>query len=479
VSEKKTGAVILTGDKTFPLIDFDRIEPLPKPIRGKKQVLLNPRGSDKYTREHLANLIESIQIDGLQQPPIVRVNTEQGKVVRVQLLGGNGRWHAIKFLIDEDAWVYDDKLPRKDSYRKGEIVVFRGMLAEVIRGGSAPVIRSSDFEQDVPAVELLPTVKAAKKYGKIPCKAAYDIDDWQAMRLSFSENNKRRDLTVAEEIDLVEYYLAEGFSQEEICTLIDKKATWVSHTANFRKALPKDALEALLAGNMVRDVATKFLSYPEDVRDKLFAATYQVARAKNEKKLAEVEDEQYIAEDMAADFAAVAHQAISVGDTKAAAKAVKESEAAEKAAKLAKQRKEQAKKNVGKITQSDLVEGAQAIGVRTKKPKPLTRHQIQGFVELCTKYIKEGVVDPFCGETVPTTSLKLVRAVAEAILTGESDPLVSIRDLHVALGKWSLLKKLDEIDGPSDDVLDVIDEDLEDLDYDGYEESEEFMAEYR
>jgi hypothetical protein len=103
-------------------------------------------------------------------------------------------------------------------------------------------------------------------------------------------------------------------------------------------------------------------------------------------------------------------------------------------------------------------------------------------VDLCNKYLNEGVIDPDCKEQVPRTSLMLVRDVAEAILTGDVDPLVPIRQLHMALGKWTLAESLEDIEGPSDDELDDINDEFGDEydDYDGDDARAEadFIAEF-
>lgn len=483
-------------EETYPLIPFEDIELLDAPKAGEKRVLLNPRGldgTDKYTREQLASLIRSIQIDGLQQPLITRIITENNRVKSTQLLAGNGRRWSIFYLREDDAPVYDDKKAKKSRYSKGEWVIWHGQLCIVLSAQKQQyTIKSDKGEQHiVPIGELLPTVSARKKYAKVPCKVHHDIDDWHAMRLSFDENDKRRDLTIAEEIALVEYYLTEGFSQREIKDLINQSETWVSQTATFRTALPEGAFEKLLKGEMMRHGAVNLLSFKEkEVRQEVFNAAIEDEKRETEAELAVVEDAVIEASDAEQIAVTEVKEAKKTKDTKRQKRAEREVKTAQKATKQARKKKDRIKKNSGKITQGNIERGATKVGAKTRKGKMLSRQQLIEFSETLEKYIKAGgITDPLVEEEIPTTTLRFAKAMADGILNGETDPLVPIRDIHLEFSKkWqkkvTSKEQLDDISEPTDEDLENFEDGLVDQgddyrdDYDEYHDDQEFLDQY-
>jgi ParB-like chromosome segregation protein Spo0J len=471
-SQTSSTKTVVTGEETFLLVPVEDITILPPPKKGEKQALFNARaagGEDKYTPEALAPLRESIQIDGLHQPVIVRVRTEESRgkksVISTELLGGHGRLFSIKQLREMNAWVYDDQQPKKSRYSKGATVICEGALATVAgtRKGKVSVkFNNSGEVQEVPANELLPTVPARKKYDKIPCRASYDITDVQAMRFSCSENSKRRELTAAEELQTCEYLLSEGFTKKQISELIGQKEYWINQTLGYRK-LPAEALGELLSGKMSRNAANILLGYSAEDRSAVMQAAKEAEAKESEGKVATAESEQFAAEDNASIEEELAENAQKSGDETSAQRHQREADKQKRAAKTSKAKKQRAKKGQGTIAPRHLDQGAKDLGIDRRVKNMLTHAEMERLLaDIEEKVEEEQVFDEKCGEKVERSVLELVGEVVRCVLNGDMDPVSPIRNLFVSHGKWEIGGKqtgdMDELQGPTDDALSHVDE---------------------
>lgn len=488
MAKDKTRKTLLTGDDAYLAVEYDKIELLAPPKPGKKTVLFNPRGMDgteKYTRTLLKTLTRSIQIDGLQQPLIARVLTDKKQIRSIELLAGNGRYHCIGFLIKDNAPVFDDRAPKKDRYQKGEMVIYQGQLCKVTSNSKGYSLEGEfDNFTDVVVSDIYPTVPATKKYAKVPCKVAYDIDDWHAMRLSWDENDKRRDLETAEEVALVEYYLAEGFTQDQIVRLIDQNPTWVSQSATFRHKLPASAFKKLMDGDITRHVAVNLLSYPEADREKIFNAAVEAEKVERKEAMEAAEDLKIEAEDAMEIAKSVLQDAKKEGDDKLQKRAEKELGAAKKTELASKKKAEQVKADAGKIDQGHLQRGAVKVGAKTRKAKPLDRQQLLDLKDNIDKMLSSGksIFEPECGEEVQPAALRLVAATINAICTGNHDPLEPIRAVfsQYGKGKWkTLAKKYAKDESPSKVKINTfVADDADEDEFDEDAAEQEFLKEY-
>lgn len=191
VKTQKTSLVI-DGEGKFLLIPIDLIELAERPDEGEesKRLFFNPRSMDSFDTAEMTRLRESIRLDGLQQPPVVRVFTKDGdkdgEILKIELIAGERRFRSMTKLFEDDEQCYDE-----------------------------------DTKQMVSGRAL---------YAKLPCKVIYNIDDQQALRIAFKENNEHKSLTIKEEVALVERLSLMGMKQDQISELLQTNVTWISQT---------------------------------------------------------------------------------------------------------------------------------------------------------------------------------------------------------------------------------------------------------
>lgn len=401
VATKAKGQIKITGEGRYPLVPLLSIKLVERPAKGEEssKVFYNPRDLDSFTPQEMEELCTSIQEDGLQQPPIVRVFTEgekkDGKITRIELVAGERRFRSIMKLYEQNAPCYDDETGDK--------------------------------------------ISARKLYEHLPCKVLYNIDDWKALRVAFLENNEHRKLTTQEEISLVERLMKMGMRQDEISEKLKTNVTWVSQTGNFRTELPPAAFEKLVSGKLSRHVAVKILSYKPEDRAALFAHTVKAEKEDTERRLGELDDEIAQAEDLEDIEANKAQKAIKSGNGTAAKRHTKKAAAAGKKAAAAAERKGRVVEETGTIRQGHLSKGGMMAGVAPKKAQMLNRVSLeQFFIDLPEIWLTNGKIDVVTKQKMPPDVLEVMVATAKAIHKGESDPGKVVRTIMVERGKWSL-----------------------------------------
>lgn len=398
---KATQGLKIIGDGKYPLVPLFSIQLAERPEEGMEssKLFYNPRSIESFDSEAMNNLRESIQQDGLQQPPIVRVVTadgkKTGKITLIQLIAGERRYRSIYKLYEDDAECYDE-----DS---GKMVA------------------------------------ASTLYENIPCKVLYNIDDQTALRIAFKENNEHKSLSISEEIALVERLTVMGMKQEEISDLLGTNVTWVSQTANFRSELPEGAFDKLMDGKLSRHVAVQILSFRPSDRERLYNEAVAAEEEEREKALADCQSEIEMAEDEEDIALSNQDKAARKNDVAAGKKAKKNVNAATKKIQKAKEKKGKIAENSGVIKQGHISKGSQKAGVAPKKAKMLPRSAIEQFyVDLLTAWLRTEKADPHLGCIVPVDVIKVMRMTTLAILSGQHDPMAVIRNYMVEEGEWTI-----------------------------------------
>lgn len=412
----------------YPLVDLLSIQIVERPDdEDVKQIFYNPRSLESFTPHEMDELKTSIRNNGLQTPLIVRVTTDDktktGKVVLTELIAGERRIRALRSLYSENALCYSD-----------------------------------EFDKEVPAKEL---------YAQVPCKIHYNISDEKALGLAYLENKVRKDLSLKEEIHLVERLIASGRTVKEVADILETNITLVSQLSNFRNQLPKQAFAKLLDGQLSKHVAVKILSYKPEDRQALYEAsveaeeeTYQEINKNLQNKLEELEDLQ----DMHDTSAKMALLDENEDDVK---RHEKKKAATEKQASIIKEKIKKHKQEKGTIRQSSLYQGAQKINVTPKKGVILPRLDIhQFYVKLPTNWLRSGKVDPVSGKAVPPDILEVIAETTKSILGGETDPMNVVHRIMVARGQWEAEEDMNleppVFDADREEAAEqVFDEDLE------------------
>lgn len=405
---ESNGQSIIIGSGPYQLIPIDRIQIIERPTEGEEtdQLLFNPRSLESFDPESMSELRDSIKQRGLLHPITVRVRTEDEEVISIELIAGERRFRSIKMLVEANEEVFD-----------------------------------KDTREMVPATEL---------YQHLPCCPHYDISDEEAFSLMCEENGKTKPLTVREEILLVERLLSRGLKQDAIAKLIGEQGSWVSHTRNFERVLPKEAFEMLLEGKMTRNVAVNLISYPEDKRNDVFQSAKAAEEKARQKKLDAAQSEHD-----AADDAEILHQsdlerAEEEGDQAKVDKAAKAAKSARAKKEQAAKKKEKIEKNAGNITQGDLAAGARNAQISPKKAKQLSKTDlVQLIVDPLDEHINEGEYEADSGETVPEDILTIIRTTVACVAEGVRDPKQIIERAMRASGRW--MDEDDEIDELEDD----------------------------
>jgi ParB-like chromosome segregation protein Spo0J len=412
-----TVGVRIEGDGQFRLVPLQAIKIVerPEPGREKDVLFFNCRSLDSFTQEKMHALYESIRMEGLIQPIVVRAITknpanDDSPVISVQLIAGERRFRCIDLLYKNNPLCFD---------RKRKI--------------------------EVPAREL---------YQFVACNVLYNITDEEAVRINFLENNEHQSLTVKEEIELVERLILRGLNQQDIVKLLSTNATWVSQTRNFRKELPQEAFEKLVSGHLTRHVAVKLLSYKKEDRQAAYEGAVEQEKIERAKVVERLEDEIALASDEADMTATMVSIAEEQGDDATAKRLAKKKESAEGRAKKAKDKKDRVVQDAGTIRQSHLTVGGLKRGVTPKKATCLTKGQIEQFYkELLKEWIENGKQDPVTKNLIPNDVLEVMRATAIAILKGVYDPCRVARQIMVDRFEWELPEGYEE--KPLDPLTDV------------------------
>lgn len=398
--KSRNNTITITGNGRYPLVPLSSIQIAERPEVGQEssKLFFNPRNLDSFTPERMKALMSSIQADGLQQPPIVRVYTYDGKksgeIKSVELVAGERRLRSLLQLYKANPECYDDQ--------SGEMV---------------------------PAKQL---------YEFVPCKVFYNIEDEHALRLAFLENNEHQSLSTKEEIELVERLRARGLVQEQIVKILNTNITWVSQTSNFRTELPSEAFEKLLAGKLARNVACQLLSFKPEDREAAYSTAVKVEEEERTAELEGLQSQQEIAEDDEDLAAHAKRKAVSHGNLKEAKSQEKRQVTASKKLAAVKSQKTAIEAKAGVIRQGHIEKGAYKAKVAPKKGSILSPAMLhECYIETTRDWLEEGRRDSVTNEFIPPEGVEVLRATAKAILSGETDPEKVIRYVMFKRGEWA------------------------------------------
>lgn len=459
---KKSGINIRKSGK-YSLVLLDDITIVERPAIGEEssKLFYNPRDLESFTPEEMAKLEYSIRVDGLRQPPEVRAISEHGNVVRVELMSGERRVRSCTKIRDEDLPCFDAEAPKPKRFSKDAVVVYKGRFGTVVShsGASVSVTFNDDIGRETKECdysEVYPTVSGAKHYNDVWCLVHFDCSDERAIRLAFTENDNSLPLNVKEEINLVERLVRtvkpDGslLSQDEIAEILGSNITWVSQTLSFRNSLPKEVFDKLVKGEIVRNVAVCFLSYPQEDRSTLFKS----AAVEEQKETAEKIKTNRIAKETSEDeeelHLATAKKAEQAGNTKLAEKARRKAGTAKNRAEKAAERLNRATSESGHIKQGHIKRGAAAANLSPRKAKSLDKDEIDAiFIRGMQKYVIGGEIDPETGNEIPTDLAEIVKHTALAIVNGSHDPIAPIRNYMRESGQWEQSEFDTETSAPS------------------------------
>lgn len=478
VASAKSGAksgIQITGNGKFPVVPVSSIEIVERPNAGEEHLKLyfNPRDISSFTPESMSQLRRSIRTDGLQTPPIVRATTENKQVVKVELIAGERRMRSVQHIIEHNLPCFDEDCKRPQKYKVDQVVVCKGHFAKVVSHDEQVTVQILDDDNNLTSEhrefsveDVYPTVDGSVLYANIPCRVYYDISDARALRLAFTENDKAKSLSTREEIVLVERLGRRNLKVAEIAELLGTNETWVSQTANFRTALPEEALEKLLDGSMKRHVAVNIMGYKNSDRQKAFEFAVEVERQESAEKIAAADNEAIKAEDEEILALADQKKAKKAGDTKGANKAARVAASAAAKVEKARDKKERAQSESGQIKTGHIQKGAAQAGLTPKKAKMLPKDEIEErYISALEGLLDGETVDPICGEEIPADLVAMVRLTAAGIINGTLDPLSIIRQYMVDQERWSVKDQDDSLDDEEDDEEEE-DEDIEDFDPD-------------
>lgn len=461
-ADKKGIAIQEAGDNKWKLRPAD-ITIVERPKEGEKdKIFYNARGVPSLQDDGMVELRTSIQVDGLKVDPWVWAVTDKHKTTtQVLLIAGECRLRNILYIIDNDLPCFDPKAPKLSDYKDGSWVVHKGQLAEVTKhDGDKLVLAYQDGTTgEAAAKDCKPTRPGSKVYEWIECLIHWDITEEEALRLSCIENKQRRNLTIREEIELVERLERQGFKQEEIKFLTGQKnITWISQTANFRKDLPPEAFDKLINDLMTRNVAVTIMSYDEEHRQAIFEAADDHAADEHRQEMLDLRLEQEQHEDEEDQAKSEAAKALAEGDLEAAAKAEKRAKAAANKAKKTGSKRAKTAKQAGHVSQGHVSTAAKALGIKPRKAKMLSKPDVEeSWIDKPKQWEKDGEIDPVCEKRYPTDLLRLTASIAQAICDGSHNPGKVIRDFLIEKGKWEVVNAEAEVDEPTavpDDDLD-------------------------
>lgn len=447
-SAKSSGGVKVSAADQYSLVPVDSIVIVPKPQdENDDRLFYNPRGDDHFSPEKLLSLSYSIRLDGLMEPLVGRpvyTNTKNQKLDFVELIAGERRTRAIReIIVANDLPCFDEGAEKPKTFKSGAIVLHKSRFGKVVKQTSdiVSILFEANLGQpeetlDCGYKDVYPTASGKKLYQMVPIKLVPNCSDERAVRLNWVENGEGEPLDTKDEIFRIER-LSKRFDQREIANLLGTNVTFVSQTACFRQQLPPEAFQYLMSGRMARHLAVKMLSYAKDDRQRYFD-TMKAIEA--EESAAEIEDHKRKQADLedAADLTAdSAVKAAASGDAEKAQRLARKAKSLEAKAAKEKARRERAESEQGTIKQGHAQRAAAAANVAPRRAKVLPPEQIKDkFVQEMLRYGTEKLIDPVTGQTVPCDYACIVRRTAMAILNGEYDPLVPIRDYMIDNGNW-------------------------------------------
>jgi ParB-like chromosome segregation protein Spo0J len=447
-------------------IRFDDVKIVDRPEDPKSRVFFNSRQPKSFTLESLIPLMMTIRRDGLLQNVVVREN--EGVI---ELIAGERRIRSISLLREKDVACLNSNGNVPSKWRKNTIVLHKRNFCKVVQQRGDDVTLELLNEDDeptgemivAPASKLKPTLPATKRYSHVVCNIIPNCSDEMALAINMAENRESQPLTIEEEIAVVERLIGMGLKQDDIKDMLGTNITWVSQTASFRRELPPEAFDKLMAGGMRRNLAVGLMGYAKADRPKLYKQMVVEEQNNTAAKIRKHQLEQDAAEDEAEILTDAAERAET---DKEKAQAKKKAAAAKKKADAAKKKKEQAEEEAGQLKQGDLEAAAVKTGTQPKKLKILSRKQIEDMVERLDQMIKsDDTFDPLCEKKVTSGELMLVRETLSGVLIGVTDPLAMVRTVKVSLGKWDIPDHA-EADEDEEVVYDEDEEYASDPDFD-------------
>lgn len=393
---KAVGIKVLGGaDNKYPEVPLMDIHVVERPEEGheEEQLFYNARDLESMDSETMRDLRDSIAESGLHTPLIVRAitgdKTDDGTIVHIDLVAGERRLRSLLKLYEDNTVVYD----WRTKTRKG----------------------------------------AQEVWTHVPCEVWYNIPDEEALSLSWVENFIRQNLSIREEINLVERLIRRGLKQEEIAVRLKTNVTWVSQTYNFRNELPNEGFERLLDGRMSRHVAVKILEYHLGDRPNLVKKMIEIEQQDSE---AAAKRAERLVEDAEDD-----EDVIKAAAKKAPQKPQFKKKLATAARKIveAKARRLKVEDEAGTCRQSHVQRAAVAVGASTRTAKVLTKMMIQQFhIDVPTKWIETNKIDPLVHKPYPHDKLLTIAETARAVLSGDIDTGAIVRRVLVKTGEWKL-----------------------------------------
>lgn len=396
----RTPHIKITGNGQYPLVPLAAITISERPESGQESEVLfyNPRSIESFTADEMQALMTSIKEDGLQQPPIVRVTTQDGKksgsIKSVELVAGERRLRSIMKLVESNEDCYDDTVNKM-----------------------------------VPARQL---------FEQLPCKVIYNIGDDQALKIAFLENGQHQPLSTKEEVELVERLLKRDMNLDDISKMLNTNITWVSQTSNFRAELPTVAFDKLINGQLSRNVAVQILSYKPEDRQTAFDKAIAVEAEETTISLKELQETREVAQDNEMLAARAKQKAENSGDFAQVKLEERKQRNFGKVVKAATEKKSKVMAEAGVIRQSHLIKGAKKAKVAPKKAKALVPAMIhECFVELPSTWIEDGHRDSVTDELVPNDVLEIMVHVGRSILRGITDTEKVLREILIRQGIWN------------------------------------------
>lgn len=392
---KQVISVLGGTDSQYPLVPLLNIHVVERPEEGQEanQLFFNPRDLDSMDSEQMSSLRNSIAESGLHTPLIVRAITDEDKIVHIDLVAGERRFRSLLKLYEENGLVYDWRTKSKK-----------------------------------PAQQV---------WSHVPCEVWYDISDEEALSLAWIENFERQNLSIQEEINLVERLIRRGLRQEEIAERLKTNVTWVSQTHAFRKELPAEAFARLLDGRLSRHVAVQLLSYHKGDRERLF---WEAVRIEQQESAVATKKTRRALEDAEDEEETIKANVKSGGGKPAKALQLKKKLAtAARRVGDAKAKQDKVMADAGTIRQGHLQRAAVATAVAPCTAKVLTKSMIQQFlIDTPSKWDEIKKVDPIVKKPYPADKLKTIIRTAEAVLSGNIDTGAIVRKVMVESGEWTM-----------------------------------------
>lgn len=386
---------------TLYLVPFDLIE-IPEKEDGLKDYgFENPR---KYTEQGQNDLIDSelaevlredIANKGLMVPMICRWVDEENKI---QLVGGERRYRALSYLIENNVLVKD--------------------CSQLIKGKGG----NKEYAWK----------NASQVYSHVPCQIFYTENDFEALAYSYSENACRKNFNEGHEIALLLELKKYKAPEDKILCVLQKNKHWLRSTEELVKKLDPSTLNDLLEGRINLLAASKLAEIDNvEERTMIREKANQISEEKN--KVRNDRDEKRI--ERASRQKEIASVEVKVANAQGDQEEIKEAnstleKANAKVADAVTRQKENRKATKGKDVVAAIKSSGASLGSGAdSKTKSLTQRKIQtNYLEYLTRVQRN---DCSCLESEPlfelpekiekTDVIKAMIKVVKGIHDGDED----------------------------------------------------------